>query len=343
VLSFVELPEEWIALVSRNDEVSVHHIPAAKSFLAATVTRFRRECSDPNTDPDLIRRDARQLYEWLIEPFVGHLPASGPLIVELDGALRGAPVQAFQSAGGDYLGDQFSVLVSAGYGSGRENNIDTGSFVLLVSSPVLAGDAAARFPPLPDTAREAEAVRMNLKSVRALDGRDATVAALTAALPQARIFHSAGHGYADSGNGALIFAPQDPGKADYELLRSSDLSRQDWSRCRLAVLSACAAAAGEIEGPHNPDILVRALTHAGVPRVAASLWNVDSAATSELISAFYTNLSKGTSAAEALRAARQRVRRHPEWSHPLLGGIRTCTPFIKAVKDLARQTYGPRP
>jgi CHAT domain-containing protein len=128
--------------------------------------------------------------------------------------------------------------------------------------------------------------------------------------------HFAGHGYVSPGNVALMLAPAADSHADYELVHAEDLARQDWSGCRLAVLSACAAASGEARGPHNPESLVRALFQAGASRVAASLWNADSRATSELMTAFYSSLAKGQDPAAALEFARRRIRQVPEWSHP---------------------------
>jgi CHAT domain-containing protein len=43
------------------------------------------------------------------------------------------------------------------------------------------------------------------------------------------------------------------------------------------------------------------------------LWNVDSAVAAELMSHFYVSLKSGAGAAEALRAARQAVRRGGRW------------------------------
>jgi CHAT domain-containing protein len=84
----------------------------------------------------------------------------------------------------------------------------------------------------------------------------------------------------------------------------------------LAVLSACAAAEGERQGAHNPESLVRAIARAGVTRVLASLWNVDSAASAELMTRFYAGLSKGEGPERALENARQAVRSNPRWEHP---------------------------
>jgi CHAT domain-containing protein len=188
--------------------------------------------------------------------------------------------------------------------------------VLIVSNPAIAGRSAARFPPLPQSVRETEAIRGWFASSVVLEGRSATLPALSDSLPRAEIVHFAGHGYSSSGYGGLLLAPADAAAADYQLLRASEMSTMDWSRCSLAALSACAAAEGETHGAHNPESLIRALTKAGAPRIAASLWNVDSAAAAELMSRFYLGLRNGAGVAESLRAARQAVRSDARWRHP---------------------------
>src|SRR5262249_33658910 len=149
-----------------------------------------------------------------------------------------------------------------------------------------------------------------------IQGTDATIDRLVASLPLAEVVHFAGHAYTQSDNGALLFAPKDPKSADWELLRPLDVLRQDWSGCRLVVLSACSTAIGESRGAHNPESLVRAFTRAGTPRVVASLWSVDSASTVELMKAFYSSLARGTRAGEALVEAEREIRERPAWIHP---------------------------
>jgi CHAT domain-containing protein len=164
--------------------------------------------------------------------------------------------------------------------------------------------------------READAIRRSFTDSVLLEGRAASVESLARELPRANIFHFAGHGYSNSGRGALLLAPKDPATADFQLLRAGEMRGMDWTRCSLAVLSACAAAEGETHGAHDPDSLIRALTKAGARRIAASLWNVDSAASAELMGQFYISLKSGKSPAEALRAAQQAIRIDPRWQQP---------------------------
>jgi CHAT domain-containing protein len=317
ILSYLDLPDGLIAWFSRKDQVTLRRFGASRAEVARTVRRFRRECSDAETSKRSLQEDARQLYEWMVEPFAAQFSEQDrDVIFELDGVLAGVPVQALTLPDGRYLADRFSVLVSSGYATTHQSRTPTGNAsVLVVADPALTEHARTRFPQLPDTLREAMTIQKSFPNVTILKEEKATLDAVSAARPTADIFHFAGHGYPDE-NGALLFAPRDPKLSDYDLLRSADLLRQDWSRSRLVVLSACATAAGELQGPHNPESLVRAFTRAGVPRVAASLWNVDDAATAELMGAFYSSLSKGASPSEALRTAQGLVRHRTAWSHP---------------------------
>jgi CHAT domain-containing protein/tetratricopeptide (TPR) repeat protein len=318
ILWFVELPDGYIAWLTRDDQASLHRLEVPKDELAAVVVRFLRECSDPSISTASLRGDAEQLYQWMIEPFAAQLTEQDRnLIVDLDGILTAVPVQALLSRDGRYLGDRFSIVVSTGYGTQVSPPVlASDARVLVVANPLVTGESARRFPSLPASLQEADAVRAAFPATAVLKGTDATTRSLVAALPGADAVHFAGHGYTNSDNGALLFAAGPSKKADYDLLRSTDLQRQDWSRSRLVVLSACATAAGEIRGAHNPESLVRALTKAGPPRVVASLWNVDSDATANLMRVFYADLAKGSPPEQALWSAQQWMRQRPGWEHP---------------------------
>ena len=319
VLWFVELSDGFVSWLSTRDRPLFHRIEAPKGDVSAVANRFLRECSDPASPAGRLNEDALQLYRWMVEPFADELMRQeSEVVFELDGALAGVPVQALMSQEGWYLGDRFSVLVSSGYASPKQTGPTAANVkVLVVADPALGGESARRFPPLPESLKEADALRAKFSAASILSGSSATLEAFVSSLPNAEIVHFAGHGYSNSANGALLFASSNRDRDDYALLRSAELRRQNWSNCRLAVLSACATAAGESRGVHNPDSLVRALTRAGVPRVAATLWNVDSTATAELIKEFYSSLARGEGPAQALRAAQQQVRRQrPAWDHP---------------------------
>jgi CHAT domain-containing protein len=243
------------------------------------------------------------------------------LIVELDGALAEIPVQALMTADGRYLGERFVILNSVGLRAGelRQETFSRETRTVVVADPTVHGPSTVQFHPLPDSLKEADEIQKVFPASVQLREDQATIANLQKQLPEVELVHFSGHGYVNGENGALLFAAKDP-KDDYDPLRSSEVAHQNWSRVRLVVLSACAAAAGETRGPQNPESLVRALISAGSPRVVAALWNVQSGATLELMKEFYSSLGRGKTPAQALYSAQQKIQhsslQHSDWIHP---------------------------
>ena len=85
----------------------------------------------------------------------------------------------------------------------------------------------------------------------------------------------------------------------------------------VVVLSGCQTALGkEIRG-EGPIGLARGFMYAGVPRVVASLWQVDDIATAELMKRFYRGMLRAGAAARGGVACRTAgARRHSRWRSP---------------------------
>jgi len=94
------------------------------------------------------------------------------------------------------------------------------------------------------------------------------------------------------------------------------LAGQDWSRCRLAILSACSTGTGETGGPVNPESLVRGFLWAGVPRVVATRWQADAETSAALMQDFYSAILSGSGAAQALQRSASAVRSRSGTAHP---------------------------
>lgn len=70
--------------------------------------------------------------------------------------------------------------------------------------------------------------------------------------------------------------------------------------------------------------LPRAFFHAGAKRVVVSLWDIEDAATAQLMKFFYERmLNDKLPPAEALRSAQAAMAATPKWSHP-----RYWAPFV---------------
>jgi CHAT domain-containing protein len=192
--------------------------------------------------------------------------------------------------------------------------------------PVKPGAKLGPWRELAEATAEADgmvkAARNKKLEVQKLDGEKATVAALLAELPKARITHIVTHGFfADPlfrsdfhlderefkmaargeriGRAALsplvmtglVLAganrPETPGRG---IVTGESLIDLDLSGLELAVLSACETGLGDVAGGEGVFGLQRAFHMAGTRDVIASLWKVNDAATAALMGEFYRAL-----------------------------------------------------
>jgi CHAT domain-containing protein len=180
--------------------------------------------------------------------------------------------------------------------------------------------ARAGFAAIPNAARELDELHALLgpqdARIRIVAGADATKDNVLAALPQANIIHLATHGFSLDGScaeagtsrgvtldedrrgttassaatlsglafsGADIAAGHEPvGVLSAGEIGALDLSHADW-----VALSACDSGLGPIGRNEGVFGMRRALRLAGARTVVMSLWQVDDAATAELMQTLY--------------------------------------------------------
>ena len=187
---------------------------------------------------------------------------------------------------------------------------------LIVADPVLGSEKSLAFPPLAQTMREGEAIAARFRAAVLLTGARATLSSLERHRPDAGILHFAGHGFSNAGNGGLLLAPEGSDAPEAGVLDGKRMAAGNWSRSRLAVLSACSTGTGENRGPVNPESLVRGILWAGVARVVATRWNVDAENSVRFMDRFYDTLLSGDGVARSLQRAAQLLRENERTRHP---------------------------
>jgi CHAT domain-containing protein/tetratricopeptide (TPR) repeat protein len=189
----------------------------------------------------------------------------------------------------------------------------------------LAGPANTRDVPgrLPQTRREAMAIAALLPASErriVTDFAASRRAVLDGGLADYRIVHFATHGLIDAaqpGLSSLALSLVDERGAPVDgYLRMQDIYNQRLP-VDLVVLSACRTAlGGEMRGEGLIG-LTRGFMYAGARGVVASLWQVDDAATSALMTRFYRHLLvERLRPAAALRAAQRELAAEARWAAP---------------------------
>ena len=108
-----------------------------------------------------------------------------------------------------------------------------------------------------------------------------------------------------------MLLPDESGAAS---LGANEIEKLELRRCKLAVLSACATAAGN--GAEHAEGLAGAFLRAGARQVVAVRWVVDSAAAREYTEALYRSLRHGAALEDAMYQAASLLRGRGETAHP---------------------------
>jgi CHAT domain-containing protein len=182
--------------------------------------------------------------------------------------------------------------------------------------------AGLRLSPIPASRGELAALKRHFpESAAIFVGAAATEERASSVDRNTRVVHFATHGFVDeafpleSGLVLSIPAETDEGKAN-GLLQAWEIFERVRLDADLVTLSACQTALGKQVAGEGLLGLTWAFQYAGARSVLASLWEVNDAATAELMRRFYGHLRAGQPKAEALRRAQVELLRQPTTSAP---------------------------
>lgn len=315
VLDYVVTESKTILFVLSRDErgelrVETHTIAVSSARLQRNIDRFLGRLAGASFD---YRDDARRLYRLLLKPAARTLRGKHVIAVVPDGSLWRLPFQALQDAGGQALIERFTLFYAPSLASLRRTPRPASAHpnVLAVGNPrAAAGD-------LPEAATEARQI-VDLYDggrSRALIGREATESAVKEQAASYDVVHIAAHAIADDEQPLYsgIVLAGDGGNDG--LLEGREITRLHLN-ARLAVLSACRTASGQVRRGEGLIALSWAFLVAGCPTVVATQWNVPSDSTARLMVDFHRELARGVTIAVALRRAQLHLMKDRRYRHP---------------------------
>jgi CHAT domain-containing protein len=148
---------------------------------------------------------------------------------------------------------------------------------------------------LPGMEAERDFIAKAFPKSRVVDAKSAKWANLRSDVAASQIFHYMGHGRPSSTGTDLVLNSQ-------ESLGAADFTPDRFARSEMVVLGACSSGKRGVLDNQN---LVHSFLAAGVPRVVASHWDVDSNSTSQLMVSFYKHALTDPTVADAMLDARK--------------------------------------
>ena len=334
LLEFAVLKDKLIVWYITNNRFESKTVATGSAEVSAKVDALLNLVSRPPRDGNAQPlTPATELFDLLIQPVAEFLDRGKQLCIVPDKSLNLVPFDVlFSSATQRYLIEDFALIYASSANTFVRDTIFAGKkehgqreTLLGVGNPRFDRRTFPNLADLPSAAKEVSNIGEFYDSRTILNGPDPTKARVEAALSSADVLHFATHYIADSNSMMLSKLVLAAGKQEADtVLYAHDIYRLKPLKSRLVVLAGCETG---VEGYFNAEGamgLARPFKVAGVPVVIASLWPVDSEATTDLMISFH-RLRKRESrvSAEALRQAQvQMLKFHPNpaYHHPYYWG-----------------------
>jgi CHAT domain-containing protein len=306
-----------------------YRLAAGRAVLAPLARRLRERLASRDL---AFAEDARRLYDLLIVPARASLRGRAHLVIVPDGPLWDVPFQALRDPAGRYVVESAAVSYAPSLTVLRETLRRPTSgrpATLLAMGKADFGAKGARpavalmsgLDPLPDAERQVRQIGALYGPERSSTwlGVEAREDRFKAEAPRHSVLHLATHGLLDQTSplySHVVLSPGGTGSSDDGLLEAWEVLDLKLD-ADLVVLSACETGRGRIAPGEGIVGTMWAFFVAGSRALLVSQWKVESASTTELMTAFHRRLAQGSGAkAEHLRQASLGLLRDPRYAHP---------------------------
>ena len=287
----------------KNRKIQSNWVKITRNDLENELRLFAEQCATPDSSLLDVERQGLKLYELLLQPVAAELADSKTVVVELDQSASNLALEGLKTPQGDYVGEKYSVVYSPGIWTEqmlrRPGAIGQDHSLFLLD--------ATRSGYLPGMEVERAFIAKTFPRSRVVDAENSNWGSLRSEVAASQIFVYMGHGRRSNTGTDLVLSPQ-------VSLGAADFTPDRFTHSEMVVLAACSSGRSGKEGLQDNQNLVHSFLVAGVPRVVASHWDVDSDSTSQLMVSFYKHVLTDDTVAEAMLDARRDVlkkMRHP--------------------------------
>ncbi len=304
------LPDRTELLLTLPDRIKRFTVALKADELTEMIRVFRAKLENPYSR---FLRNARQLYDYLIRPMEEELGRGNikTLVFVPDGPLRTVPMSSLHD-GEKFLIEKYAIAVTPGLTLTDPKPLERRQVKLLLSGLT---ESVQGFSPLPNVNYELQAVHALYES-NILRDKTFTVVGMEQAFKSIpySIVHIASHGQFDNDPKKTFLLTHDDKLTMDKLETLIRLSEFRKEPVELLTLSACQTAVGDDRAALG---LAGVAVKAGVRSALATLWFIDDASTSRLVTEFYQSIrNPRISKAESLRQAQIKLLKTSEFGHP---------------------------
>ncbi len=299
VVEYASLPSRLVIFTADRSGVRATPVECGREKLMAEADAL----SEAIRQTPAVRAQASALYQRLIEPVAVQLLSAKTVVFVSDKATSMVPFSALTDAHGQYLIEQYPIVIAASaaaYVAATERRGDLAaprSALVLSASEPGAGSGALTF-----AGAEGRRVARAYRTAKLLDDDDVESDALIKRAPEADVIHFAGHAIGDDrGIEPASIVLRDKGHE--RRFGVAEIARLRLRPASLVVLAGCSTARGERRAAEGVISVAHGFLSAGASSVVATLWPIDDQAASVFFPRLHEKLAAGLPAAEALRQA----------------------------------------
>lgn len=332
LLQFAVLKGKLVIWYLTRDRFESAIVNVTSDELMEKVDRLLSLVTTPvGNDLKQLQRVSSELYDLLIAPLGQFLDRQKQLCVVPDKVLNLLPFNVlFSSSSQRYLVEDFALSYASSANLfvrdskvANEKSASRDEELLGVGNPSFDRKAFPDLADLPSASREVEDISHFYNHASLLRGGEARKGAVLNGMQGADVLHLATHYLPDTSSpmlSELLLAGESGGRGRAQtangVLHAYEIYRLKPLRSRLAILAGCKTGVEGYLNGEGPIGLARPFNAAGVPLVIASLWPVDSVATTELMVEFHRLRRQGRfTSAEALRGAQVQMLEQGNTSH----------------------------
>ena len=289
--------------VITTDDVVVYALPPDTTIEKAAEA-YRHTLLGPRGSMQWSGASGQALYRMLVQPASPAIAKGSRVIVIADRKLHALNFETLVVPASQRYWIEDVVVMNA---SSLQLLASTGREKARGASMLLVGNAPSpdpAFPPLRFAAAEMRAIEKRFPRRKVLEGAKATPAAYKSASPEKFDFlHFVAHGVATQKrplDSAVILAKD--ASSRYRLLARDVIDQP--IHARLVTISSCHGAGTRTYAGEGVVGLAWAFLRAGAEQVIAALWEVNDAATPQLMDRMYAGIRAGKDPAVALRDAK---------------------------------------